>query len=103
MDMVVHEAEGEAVPSVSPHRLPEQDQVDRSVMVVEIDVLLRIAPGVHVMDGAREVFARLARHTLRRRSPPLFAPEGGQTPLGPGGSDPLMRAEEIARPGQALL
>jgi len=78
--MVGHEAIAQATPTAALRDTSEEDEIRRSVSVVDPDLPAVVAAGEDVLNGARDVLARLSRHTRRRRRPGALAPSRGQTP-----------------------
>jgi hypothetical protein len=62
MDVVFHQAAGEALPPLPSDDKPEEAEVRAAIRVIDIHRLLRISPRVNVEDPTVDFFARPARH-----------------------------------------
>src|SRR5207248_9356138 len=82
VDMVVHQAVGQATPfKLLGDRSPDR-QVPEAIVVVEEDRLAAIAAGEYVIDPARNQLTRSPRHGGERPPHTTSRPHRGQTPRG---------------------
>ena len=77
--MVAHEAIGHAVPSHPNDDPAEMAQVAAVIVVVDVDHLLAIAAGDHVVDAGFELGARETWHAFQEVSNAAYSPPPTRT------------------------
>jgi hypothetical protein len=74
VDVIVHQAVREAPPAVIRDNESKDPEVVQAVTVIEIDRLLAVPAGVHMVYATPYLFTRASRHDCHSARPPEGRP-----------------------------